>query len=77
MLTKFLLTHKEKNSLKDLHVLMKDLHSVMLALQDPTLTMAKVYMMFDGVMEKFPKMKKYINVDSEIKIGRASCRERV
>ena len=38
----------------------------MLALQNPLITMAQVRILFDGVMDKYPRMNKYLKPDSEI-----------
>ena len=62
----FLLTRKEKAELKEVHKVMADFHSVMLALQRSDLTMGQVCTLFDGIIEKYPTMTHYIASNAKI-----------
>ena len=65
-LTSFCLSKKTKAALGRLRPVLQNLHSMMDSLQDPHITMADVRVLFDVVMEKYPKMNNHLKEDSAI-----------
>lgn len=62
----FMPSHRENKSIETFCNLCKDLDSVTKMLQRDDMTLVKVRSLFDGVIEKFPSTKKWLEYDSQI-----------
>jgi hypothetical protein len=65
-LADFLLSIGEEIQLKGIHSILLDFESITLSLQRREMTFAKCRVLFEGVMNKYPFMNKYISTSSAI-----------
>lgn len=62
----YLLTPKEHAALKSLFEHLANFQSITLALQKEDITLGKMRVLFDGVIEMYPTMNEYLSVSAPI-----------
>jgi hypothetical protein len=65
-LEEYFLSISEENTLKNINETMKNFADVTFALQNKDFTLGEMRVLFDGVIEKYPTMNKYLAVDAKI-----------